>query len=146
MLSVPHDGRTELPSIPERRPGCRDAEAVCRYPGAGDCSEDRVCRVITGPDTNAADIARTVFNKILEVTGRTPALVISHLHRSRLDPNRPVEEAAQGNKEAISAYKAFHQAIADAHRAVGDRPGLHIDFHGYRDVKKYVIYLLTFIL
>ena len=105
-----------------------------------------VCRVITGPDTNAADIARTVFNKILEVTGRTPALVISHLHRSRLDPNRPVEEAAQGNKEAISAYKAFHHAIEDAHRAVGDRPGLHIDFHGYRDVKKYVIYLLTFIL
>ena len=146
MLSVPHDGRTELPSIPERRPGCRDAEAGCRYPGAEDCSEDRVCRVITGPDTNAADIARTVFNKILEVTGRTPALVISHLHRSRLDPNRPVEEAAQGNKEAISAYKAFHQAIEDAHRAVGDRPGLHIDFHGYRDVKKYVIYLLTFIL
>ena len=38
--------------------------------------------MITGADTNAADIARTVFNKILEVTGRTPALVVSHLHRS----------------------------------------------------------------
>ena len=37
--------------------------------------------MITGADTNAADIARTVFNKILEVTGRTPALVVSHLHR-----------------------------------------------------------------
>ena len=90
VLSVPHDGRTELPSIPERRPGCRDQEGVCHYNNnnnnnnnnTGDCPEDRVCRVITGPDTNAADIARTVFNKILEVTGRTPALVINHLHRS----------------------------------------------------------------
>ena len=85
VLSVPHDGRTELPSIPERRPGCRDQGeqgGACHYPGPGDCPEDRVCRVITGPDTHAADIARTVFNKILEATGRTPALVINHLHRS----------------------------------------------------------------
>ena len=83
VFSVPHDGRTELPSIPERRPGCRDQEDTCRYPGPEDCPEDKVCRVITGPDTNAADIARTVFNKILEITGRTPALVVNHLHRSK---------------------------------------------------------------
>ena len=57
-------------------------------------------------------------------------------HRSRLDPNRPVEEAAQGNKEAISAYRAFHGAIEAAHTALQGRPGLHIDFHGYRDVKR----------
>ena len=57
-------------------------------------------------------------------------------HRSRLDPNRPLKEAAQGNKEAISAYKAFHGAIEKAHKDIQGRPGLHIDFHGYRDVNR----------
>lgn len=47
-----------------------------------------------------------------------------------------MEEAAQGNKEAISAYRAFHGAIEAAHTALQGRPGLHIDFHGYRDVKR----------
>ena len=54
-----------------------------------------------------------------------------------MDPNRPIAEAAQGNEEAISAYKAFHGAIEDAHEALNGVPGLHIDFHGYNDVKKY---------
>ena len=34
------------------------------------------CRVITGPDTNAALIARQVFNKYIELTGKSPHLVI----------------------------------------------------------------------
>ena len=58
----------------------------------------------------------------------------SHLHRSRLDPNRDLPEAAQGNQEATAAYHAFHGAIRAAHRLLGDTPGLHLDFHGYTDV------------
>ena len=88
---------------------------------------------------NAAVIARGVFNKYIEITGDTPHLIVSHLHRSRLDPNRPVSEAAQGNDEAVAAYKAFHGAITFAHKSVGDKPGLHLDFHGYRDVKRLIL-------
>ena len=93
-----------------RRPGCRSLNTdTCEYPGSEvTCPEPRVCKVITGADTAAADIARAVFNKYIELTGATPHFVISHLHRSRLDPNRPIAEAAQGNEEAVSAYRAFH--------------------------------------
>ena len=101
-----------------------------------DCPDDKVCKVIIWSDTNAAKIARTVFNTVMEITGRTPHLIISHLHRSRLDPNRPVAEAAQGNEEAIGAYEAFHGAIETAHDSLDGEPGLHIDFHGYSDKKR----------
>ena len=71
---------------------------------------------------------------IVENNGKTPHLIISHLHRSMLDPNRPVEQAAQGNAEAIAAYEAFHGSIKHAHATLDGKPGLHIDFHGYTDV------------
>ena len=131
-----------------------------------DCQAD-LCKVILGPDTNAALIARQVLSEHVELTGRTPHLVIrerlsvgllvlshalfvsflnfrsknstilrssvSHLHRSRLDPNRDLAEAAQGDQEATRAYHAFHGCIEHAHQALGGSPGLHLDFHGYRD-------------
>ena len=61
------------------------------------------------------------------------SISVSHLHRSRLDPNRDLPEAAQGDLEATRAYEAFHGSIEFAHKALGDNPGLHLDFHGYRD-------------
>ena len=133
IFSVPHDGRINLTSIPIRKNGCKDSLGVCVYPGKDDCDPGDVCKVVTGADLNAAVIARTVFATYIENTGRTPHFIISHLHRSRLDPNRPVEQAAQGNEEAIAAYEAFHESIKHAHAVLGDKPGLHIDFHGYTD-------------
>jgi len=133
IFSVPHDGDTNLTSIPLRRNGCKDSEGVCIYPGKEECDPDKICKVIIGADLNAKDIAKTVFDKYVESTGKTPHMIISHLHRSRLDPNRPVEQAAQGNPEAIAAYEAFHGSIKHAHEALGGQHGLHIDFHGYTD-------------
>jgi len=139
IISVPHDGRVELPNIPERKPGCKDDAGKCQF---GDkiqtdkCKAKNVCKVILGSDLNASVIARFVFNKFIEITGKTPSLIISHLHRSRLDPNRPVEEAAQGNEEATNSYEAFHSAIKHAHESLNGKPGLHFDFHGYTDTKR----------
>eukprot|EP00090_Calanus_glacialis_P016318 TRINITY_DN25571_c0_g1_i1.p1 TRINITY_DN25571_c0_g1~~TRINITY_DN25571_c0_g1_i1.p1 ORF type:complete len:317 (-),score=83.23 TRINITY_DN25571_c0_g1_i1:111-950(-) len=134
IFSVPHDGSINLTSIPVRRNGCKDAEDVCLYPGKDDCHPEKICKVITGADLNAKVITRTVYDKYVESTGKYPHLIISHLHRSMLDPNRPVEQAAQGNDEAIAAYEAFHGSIKHAHAALGGEPGLHIDFHGYTDI------------
>ena len=142
VLSAPHDGTVEPPNIPMRRPGCRrERGAQCEYNRKEveeevECQPELVCRVITGRDTASSEIARVVFTKYLELTGLTPHLVISHLHRSRLDPNRDLPEAAQGSQEAIRAYQAFHGSIKAAHQSLGDRPGLHLDFHGYRDILK----------
>jgi len=134
IFSVPHDGRINLTSIPIRTNGCKDASGTCKYPGKDDCETDNICKVITGADLNAAVITRKVYETYVESTGKYPHLIISHLHRSRLDPNRPVEQAAQGNEEAIAAYDAFHASIKYAHAALKGEPGLHIDFHGYTDV------------
>ena len=46
----------------------------CEYKGE-DCQAGQ-CRVILGPDTNAALIARQVLSEHVELTGRTPHLVI----------------------------------------------------------------------
>ena len=128
------------PNIPVRQPGCkRETGGECQFgrdQGEEDCETELQCKVITGRDTNSGEIARVVFTKYLELTGLTPHLVISHLHRSRLDPNRDLPEAAQGSPEAVRAYQAFHGSIEAAHKSLGDQPGLHLDFHGYRDTLK----------
>merc|ERR1711936_332807 len=136
IFSVPHDGIVNLTSIPVRKNGCKNSDDVCIYPGNDDCDPEKVCKVITWADYNAKDIARTVFEKYVENTGKTPHFIISHLHRSMLDPNRPVEQAAQGNDDAIAAYEAFHGSIKHAHESLEGNPGLHIDFHGYTDIYK----------
>ena len=91
--------------------------------------------MLTKADTNTAKIAKTVFDTVTKITGKTPHMIISELHRSRLDPNRQIAEAAQGNEEAIGAYEAFHGAIERAHKSLNGEPGLHFDFHGYFDKK-----------
>ena len=134
IFSVPHDGRINLTSIPIRQDGCKDANGICKYPGTGECKSDAICKVDVVGDLNAAVITRIVYNTYVESTGKYPHLVISHLHRSNLDPNRRVEQAAQGNEDAIATYNAFHGSIRQAHAALNGKPGLHIDFHGYTDI------------
>jgi len=136
IFSVPHDGNINLTSIPARKNGCKNLDGICVYPGNDKCHPKDVCKVVTGADLNSLVIARAVFASYVTSTGRTPHMIISHLHRSRLDPNRPVDHAAQGHKEAIAAYEAFHESIKHAHAVLGDKPGLHIDFHGYTDKYK----------
>ena len=48
--------------------------------------------------------------------------------RSRMDPNREILEAAQGNDLAIEVYKEFHASINHAKQRV--KRGLILDFHG----------------
>jgi len=136
IFSVPHDGHIKLPTIPVRRNGSRNSAGVCIFPGRDDCDPEDVCKVVTEADLNSKEIANIAFDKYVENTGKTPHMITSLLHRSMLDPNRPIEEAAQGNDVAIEAYKAFHESIKHAHETLEGKPGLHIDFHGYTDTHK----------
>ena len=45
-----------------------------------------------------------------------------------MDPNRPIAEAAQGNKAAEKVYEDFHHYIEEAKRKV--KRGILFDFHG----------------
>ena len=48
--------------------------------------------------------------------------------RSKLDPNREILEAAQGNTLAKKVYREFHSAISEAKKTV--KRGVIFDFHG----------------
>merc|ERR1719431_1636370 len=60
----------------------------------------------------------------------TPHLIINNIHRSKMDPNRVIEDAAQGNKVAKEAFNAYHDTIVKAKASLGGNPGLLVDFHG----------------
>lgn len=133
VLSVPHNGyqhhsKEVYPDIPVRQPGCKDSRGECIFPGpASSCHA--VCKVSTKGDMQTQDIAKQVVTAFHALTGRTMHLVISNLHRSRMDPNREVVEATQNNTKAVQAYNEFHGAIRSAIQTFGEQPGILVDLH-----------------
>lgn len=125
VISIPHGGYLIPESIPER---------IC----VG-CAKN--------PDVFTIEIGTDIRRFIYEKTGFYPYVIINHLHRTRLDPNRNIEEAAVGNIQAEQAWKEFHNyidsAIYEVEKSFGK--GLYIDLHGHRHKIKRVElgYLLT---
>ena len=87
----------------------------------------------TGTDTNTQDTARAVADALRARTGRPVHLVLCNLRRSKLDANREVAEAAQGNPFAIQAWTEYHGFIDAARQAISIRygRGLYVDLHGH---------------
>ena len=88
---------------------------------------------VTGADRNTAELIRAIRDAVIERTGLAPHVVISRLHRSKLDPNREIVEAAQGNVFAENAWAEYHGFIDDAKAAITERhgAGLYLDIHGH---------------
>jgi hypothetical protein len=108
VISVPHGGSVAPAAIP-----------------------DRTGTTVT--DLNTIDLGRAVADAFLARTGRRPHLVICHLRRTKLDANRDVGEAAQGNADAIQAWTEYHAFIELAMTtatASGGR-GFYLDLHGH---------------
>jgi len=137
IISVPHGGQKEYrnnKTIPDRKPGCKDETGTCQF-GEENKTKNckKVCSIRTGADLRSELIARTVYDKFVNKTGKKPSFIKSELHRKRLDPNREVKEAAQGNAVAIEVYNAFHDSIEHAIKNFDGKPGFLLDFHGYYD-------------
>jgi len=130
ILTVPHNGYDRAEAIPTRLAGCKNSAKECEFPGRSSCHKRKICKVVTEGDGWTQTIGKYLHKAFKKLTGRTPHLIISNLHRSRMDPNREIEEAAQGNKAAMAAYKEFHDTIREAKTTFGDEPGLLIDIHG----------------
>jgi N-formylglutamate amidohydrolase len=109
VLSAPHGGSLEPAEIPNRTYG----ETVT--------------------DSNARETVLAVRQALIERTGKAPHVVISHLRRTKLDPNREIGEAAQGNPFAENAWQEFHGflEIATGSVAKGYGSGFYIDIHGH---------------
>ncbi|GEP41220.1 hypothetical protein BGE01nite_05110 [Brevifollis gellanilyticus] len=108
VISSPHGGALKPDTVADRTYGVRAADA------------------------NTQDLARRIAAEVKKATGKQTTLVISHLHRSKLDPNREIKEAAQGNSTAEKVWGEYHAFIEEALQATVKRHGIafFIDLHG----------------
>jgi len=109
VIAVPHGGRLRPEEIPDRTNGVMDIDA------------------------NTQELARTIAAVIHAETGRHVHLVVCRLHRSKLDANRDLAEAAQGNALAEQAWNEHHAFIETACAAAVRQFGVAflIDLHGH---------------
>lgn len=117
IIVIPHGGYLEPVSIPDRNcTGC-----------------------VYGRDSYTQELGRILVDKIKENDGTTgmlacqPHIIINHLHRKKLDANRPIGDAADGNPEAEAAWYAFHDFINHARDTAlfQYERALLIDLHGH---------------
>ena len=101
------------------------------YPDDDPTLPDRTCGT-NERDDNTDILAREITAKIFDQTGCYPHVIISNLHRSKLDPNREEGQAACGDSDAEDHWAAFHSFIDDASLSVEANwgKGLFIDLHG----------------
>jgi len=83
-------------------------------------------------DDNTDILIREIQNEIFNLTGCYAHIIINNLHRSKLDPNREVNEAACGDVDSEDHWNAFHNFIDQASTSVEANwgKGLFIDLHG----------------
>lgn len=71
-------------------------------------------------------------DEICRITGgQCPAVILSNLHRSRLDPNREVNEATFNVEEMVEAYNEYMGSIEAAQSEIQIGRGLLLDIHGH---------------
>lgn len=109
VITVPHGGRAQPADLPTRRQG------------------------VTVMDANTQELARELVAELERRSGGRVHLILSHLHRSRLDPNREIVEAANGHPGAERVWREFHAAIEGALAAAVARHGFAflVDLHGH---------------
>ncbi len=88
----------------------------------------------TMADAQTVELAAEIDAAVRARLGGPAHFIINRLHRSKLDPNREIEEAAQDDTVAQDAWRRFHSACAVARQRVTARhgAGLLLDLHGHR--------------
>jgi len=84
-------------------------------------------------DSFTQELTREIAENITSRTGCYPHVIINRLHRTKLDANRAIGEAADGNPLSEEAWTAYHDFIGVAQDSV-DRSfqrGLFLDIHGH---------------
>ena len=117
-MSIPHGGLLAPESMPDR---------CCQCPQREQDKDHKKCPVIVVNDGFTIDLGLEIKNAIVACTGLQPFMVINHLQRSKLDPNRELKIGAQCH-EAQEAFKVYHQYIKSALQRL--QKGLLIDLHG----------------
>ncbi len=116
ILTVPHGGTLKPNNVLARRYG------------------------VTGTDANTAPLSEMIIEELETRYGGKPHAIFARLHRSRLDPNRDIKEAAQGEPTAEAAWHRFHENAQTACDSVMQKHGygLLLDIHGHRHIDQRV--------
>ena len=111
ILSAPHGGDWQPDSIPDR--DC----VGCVF------QIDAFTRVITWD----------LVDKIVELTGCFPHMVMNRLHRVKFDANRDIADAADGNAIVEEAWRGYHDFIDLSKDEITSSygRGLFLDLHGH---------------
>lgn len=112
VISVGHGGNLEPSSIPNR---------TCNSP-------------VFAVDVNTIETALAIKNDLFAKTGCYPHLIISHLKRNKLDPNRNLADGACGNAQAMIAWNEFHNFITTARNTANlqyNSKTFFVDLHGH---------------
>jgi hypothetical protein len=124
VLSCPHDGGEDM-AVTERTDNNQPTTA-CPYGG-----------LKKGRDVNTAIITKGIAEKILEITGETPYVVIANFKRRFIDGNRPANEdvpnCAFVDEKARVAYNRYHDTIEDFCKEISRNQntyGFLFDIHG----------------
>ena len=109
VLSAGHGGDLEPDEIPDRSYGT------------------------TVSDVNTIELTNAVADALMARTGARPHVILNRLERIKLDPNRAIEEGAQGSPYAELAWREYHGYIDDARAIVATDhgAGLYLDMHGH---------------
>lgn len=83
-------------------------------------------------DLSTIELTLAVRDALVDLTGFAPHVVLSRVHRSRLDPNRPADEGAEGDPFATQAWQEYHAYIDQARRTIHmSGEGMYLDMHGH---------------
>jgi N-formylglutamate amidohydrolase len=109
IVSAPHGGRLKPSEIADRKSG------------------------VLLTDTNTDLLAMEIAKAFHERTGGHVHVVICHLKRTKVDCNRPLDDATEGDPEAIATWRAFHGFIENACKTVTEQHGrgLLLDMHAH---------------
>ncbi len=109
IFSAPHGGSLTPSEIPDRTYGT------------------------TVTDSYTKQTTLAIRDAVFAATGGYPHIIISNLKRTKLDPNREIVEAAQGNVWAEQAWNEFHGFVDIAKDSVTAQQGkgFVVDIHGH---------------
>jgi len=111
IILAPHGGYLEPDNIPDR-----------------DCEGCVYVR-----DFRTQEMSIQMFDTIHERSGCYPHVIINRLRRTKLDANRDIGDAADGNPLAEEAWRKFHEYVDDAKEEVERKfgKGILLDMHGH---------------
>ena len=111
IISAPHGGGLEPLDIPDR-----------------DCTGCVYVR-----DSRTQELIRQLSDAIFVEFGCYPYIIINRLHRRKLDANRDIGDAADGDPMAEQAWGEFHDFIQTAKDYITQKfgKGIYLDLHGH---------------